>query len=76
MIKRISLLLFLNLFAFTLFIHSADVVQVKQTKVPKLIDRTDNALFYVRINAEESQELNLITLNFSDNVNLKEVASV
>ena len=76
MIKRISLLLFLNLFAFTLFIHSADVVQVKQTKIPILIDRTDNVLFYVRINAEESKELNQITLKFADDVNLKEVASV
>ena len=74
--KRISLLLFLNLFAFTFFIHSADVVQVKQTKIPILIDRTDNVLFYVRINAEESKELNQITLKFADDVNIKEISSV
>jgi sialidase-1 len=51
-------------------------VQVKQTRIPILIDRTDNVLFYVRINAEESKELSQINLRFADDVNLSEVASV
>ncbi len=74
--KRILFLLFLNLFAFAFLVHSSDVVQVKQTRIPILIDRTDNVLFYVRINAEESKELSQINLRFADDVNLSEVASV
>ena len=74
--KRISFLLFLNLFAFAFLVYSSDVVQVKQTRIPILIDRTDNVLFYVRINAEESKELSQINLRFADDVNLSEVASV
>lgn len=74
--KRIPILLFLHLLAVTFIIQAADIIQVKQTKTPILIDRVDNALFYVRINAEESKELNQLTLRFGDEVNLSEVASV
>ena len=74
--KRIPILLFLHLLAATFIIQAADIIQVKQTKIPILIDRTDNALFYVRINAEESKELNQLTLRFGEEVNLSEVASV
>ena len=74
--KRIPILLFLHLLAVTFIIQAADIIQVKQTKTPILIDRVDNALFYVRINAEESKELNQLTLRFGEEVNLSEVASV
>jgi sialidase-1 len=74
--KRISLLLFLHLLTVTFLIQAADIVEVKQTKIPILIDRTDNALFYIRIDAKESKILNQLTLRFGDEVNISEVASV
>ena len=57
-------------------LQGADTIQVKQTKIPILIDRTDNVLFYIRIDAEKSKKLNEIQLRFSDEVNLAEVESV
>ena len=73
---KISLLFLLQLFALTFIIQAADTVQVKQTKIPILIDRTDNVLFYVRIDAKSSKELNEIKLRFADEVNLSEIAAV
>ncbi len=65
------------LMSFVALVASAtDTLQVKQTKTPILIDRIDNVLFYVRIDAKESKELSEINLRFSDKVNLNEIASV
>ncbi len=73
---KVSLLFLLHLFAVSFLIQAADTIQVKQTKTPILIDRTDNVLFYVRINAENSKELSDIKLRFSEEVNLSEIAAV
>lgn len=73
---KVSLLFLLHLFAVSFLIQAADTIQVKQTKTPILIDRTDNVLFYVRINAENSKELSDIKLRFSEKVNLSEIAAV
>lgn len=71
-------LLFLTALFLLVSIYSsgADTVQVKQTNVPVLIDRKDNVLFYIRINAEESRKLSEVKLRFSDEVNLTEIESV
>jgi len=60
----------------TCLLQGADTIQVKQTKIPILIDRTDNVLFYIRIDAEKSKKLNEIELKFPDEVNLTEVEAV
>jgi len=57
-------------------LQGADTIQVKQTKIPILIDRSDNVLFYIRIDAEKSKKLNEIELTFSEEVNLAEVESL
>lgn len=59
-----------------LFIQAADTIQVKQTQIPILIDRIDNVLFYVRIDAKEAKELNELKLKFGKEVNLNEIQSV
>lgn len=59
-----------------LFIQAADTIQVKQTKIPILIDRVDNVLFYIRIDAKEAKELNELKLKFGKDVNLNEIQSV
>ncbi len=64
--------LFLSVF----FIQATDTIQVKQTKIPVLIDRIDNVLFYVRIDAKEARELNELKLKFGKEVNLNEIQSV
>lgn len=71
-ITLVSLLVFLS----ALFVQGADTVQVKQTRIPILIDRVDNVLFYMRINAQEAEVLNEIALRFEDGVNLNEVEAV
>ncbi|MDO5524402.1 MAG: sialidase family protein [Bacteroidia bacterium] len=55
---------------------AGDTIHVKQTKIPILIDRADNVLFYIRIDAKEARELNEVTLKFAENVNLNEIQSV
>ncbi len=65
------------LFLFTLTaIQAADTVRVKQTRIPILIDRQDNVLFNLRIDAKQSKSLNEVKLHFSDNVDLNEIESV
>jgi len=49
--------LILNLLlVITFVLQGADTIQVKQTKTPLLIDRNDNVLFYIRIDAKESRK--------------------
>ncbi|WP_352423865.1 sialidase family protein [Proteiniphilum sp.] len=61
---------------FIIAIHATDTVYVKQTKIPVLIDRLDNVLMYVRIDAGESKVLDEITLRFGEETDLSEIASV
>lgn len=71
-VTLLSLLVFLT----TIIVLGADTVQVKQTRVPILIDRTDNVLFYVRVDAREAKELNEIAIRFANEVDLSEVKTV
>lgn len=68
----------LTLFAFLslLMVQAIDTIQVKQTRIPILIDRNDNVLFYIRINADEVKELNEVVLQFSDDVNFNEIEAI
>ena len=53
-----------------------DTVRIRETQIPILIDRKDNALFNLRIDAKESNVLNSLTLRFGEEVNLSEIKSV
>lgn len=57
-------------------LKAADTIYVKQTRVPILIDRVDNVLFYMRVEALETNELNEVLLRFDQQVNMDEVESV
>lgn len=72
--KKIFLSFLLSCFIFTN--HAEDTVYIKQTKIPILIDRLDNVLFYIRIDAQNSKVLDEITLRFAEKTNLNEIASV
>lgn len=66
----------LTLFLAALHVQGADTIQIKQTRVPLLVERSDNVLFYLRIDAREAKELSEVTLRFSDEVNVEEIESV
>ncbi len=55
---------------------AADTVAVRETQIPVLIERQDNELFYLRIEATQSQMLNEVKLNFGKDVNLNEIEAV
>lgn len=73
--KKTTYLLLLFCLSLTT-IHAGDTVFVKETQVPILIDRKDNVLYQIRINAKESKMLNRIQLAFDPSVNLSEIESV
>ena len=61
--KRTCFLLLLVLAGTLWSAKAADTVYVRETQVPFLIERQDNVLFYLRLNARNSQKLNEVTLN-------------
>ena len=55
---------------------AADTVRVKQTKIPILIEREDNVLFYLRIDANKSEVLNELKFKLSDDTNLNDIEAI
>ena len=55
---------------------ATDTIRVKQTKIPILIEREDNVLFYFRIDATESEMLNELVFKISDDTNLDEIEAI
>ncbi len=55
---------------------ASDSIAVRESQIPVLIERQDNVLFEIRIEAKEGQTLDDIRLNFGKSVNLKEIAAV
>ena len=53
-----------------------DTVAVRETRIPLLIERQDNELFNLRIDATQSQVLNDVKLSFGKEVNLNEIEAV
>lgn len=56
--------------------QAADTLFVKEPQIPVLIERKDNVLFYMRMDAQETQKLDHITLEFGPNVPLSQIQSV
>lgn len=57
-------------------VEGADTLRVKQTRIPILIDRKDNVLFYLRLEASESKQLDEIRLRFAQETDMKVVKAV
>lgn len=72
--RKLVVLLMLAFVATTVL--AVDTVRVKQTQIPVLIDRVDNVLFYLRIDADESEKLDEVKLKFSELVDLSEIEAV
>ena len=71
--RLLALTLFLALF---LPSFAADVLEVRETRVPVLIERQDNEVFLLRITPSEVRSLDRITLTFGEGVNLKAIRRV
>ena len=76
--KQISWLLGILLFLSPLQMSAQkqDTVAVRETRIPVLIERQDNELFNLRIDATQSQVLNDVKLSFGKGVNLNEIEAV
>lgn len=57
-------------------VRAADTVFIRETRIPLLIERQDNVLFYFRLDARESRMLDDVVLKFGKDVNLSEIQSV
>lgn len=71
--------LFLSIiFSFCVILQSvaSDTVFVRETQIPVLIERQDNVLFMLRLNAKESRVLDEVVLNFGKDVNVADIQSV
>lgn len=54
----------------------ADTLLVRENQIPVLIERQDNELFNLRIDAKQSKVLEEIKLNFGKEVNLNEIEAI
>ena len=57
-------------------LQAADTVFVKTPQVPILIERHDNVLAYMRLDAKETQTLENVTLTFDKEVPLSQIKAV
>lgn len=71
--KLLSLLL--GLFSFS-GLQASDTVFVKAPQVPILIERNDNVLLYMRLDAKQTQTLDNVTLTFDKEVPTSQIKSV
>lgn len=75
---RKAVVLFSLLFSMCVapLVRAADTLFIRETRIPLLIERKDNILFYLRLDAKESQTLNDVVLKLGKGVNLSEIESV
>lgn len=57
-------------------VQAADTLFIKAPQVPILIERNDNVLFYMRMDAKETQTLDEVTVTFGKDVPLSQIKSV
>lgn len=57
-------------------IRAEDTLYVKEPQIPILIERQDNVLFYMRLDAKETHTLNNMEITFDKNVPLSEIKAV
>ena len=61
---------------FSIGLHAADTVFVKTPQVPILIERHDNVLAYLRLDAKETKILDNVTISFDKNVPLSQIKAI
>ena len=71
--RRIYYLLFLILLGYSFDVKASDTVFIHETQIPVLIERQDNVLFYLRLDAKASKSPAEITLDFSKSPKLTDI---
>lgn len=71
-----KLLSFLVVLSCVLGIKAADTVFIKNPQIPILIERHDNVLCYMRINAHQAKVLDNVSVTFGQDVPLEQIKSV
>ncbi|WP_291570260.1 sialidase family protein [Bacteroides sp.] len=74
--RRIFYLLFLVLLGYSFDVKASDTVFIHETQIPVLIERQDNVLFNIRLDAKESKMLDEVVLDFSNSTNLMDVQAI
>lgn len=66
------------LYSITLFgnLQAADTVFVKEAQIPVLLERQDNIIFYIRLEANTAQIFNDVVLKFTGNTPIQDIQSV
>ena len=80
--KRNHYFLLLILLGFSFSVQASDTVRasdtvfIRETQTPILIERQDNVLFYIRLDAKDSKLLNEVVLDFSKSTPQHDIQSV
>ena len=61
------------LLGYTLCVKAMDTVRVYETQIPVLIERKDNVLFYLSLDANENKELSEVVLDLSETSNIRSI---
>lgn len=56
--------------------QASDTIFVKQPQIPVLIERQDNVLFYMRLDAKSSESLDEVTIDLGDKASLQHIKSL
>ena len=57
-------------------LKAADTLQVREPRVPILIERQDNVLFYLRLDSRSCRTLDEVVLEFAETTNMKDIKAV
>lgn len=72
-----QLIILLSLLSLSLsHLYATEKVMIKQPQIPILLDRTDNILFYLRIDAKENQIFNKVNIHIDGNFNHKDIKAI
>ena len=74
--KRSILFLICGLMSCWGTVWAADTVRVLEAGIPILIERTDNVLFYLRVDRTAGRVMNGVKLRFGDEVDLAKIEAV
>lgn len=74
--KLLSSLFLFGILCSSSNINAADTISIRETKIPILLEREDNVLFYLRLDAKENKQLDKVTLKLSSDLSLKDIKSV
>lgn len=57
-------------------VNADDTVRIKANRVPVMLERTDNVVYYLRAQVPAGKQMNKIILSFGNDTNLGEIAAV